>query len=362
MVQVHESLDTQHIAVVAIGRNEGRRMLRCLEAALRQAVHVIYIDSGSTDGSLERARELGAIAVPLDAGSPFTAARARNLGLAYVREHLPHVQLIQFLDADCEMFPRWLNTAAAKLSEDSTLAGVAGVLRELHPDASLYNRLCDMEWQAPAGESAAVGGNAMFRVAALADVGGYDPLLIAGEEPEMCVRLRHKGWRLWRLEAPMALHDAQMTRLSQWWKRAVRFGYAQTQVSQMHKGSPHRIWARQTRSTILWTLVPPLLAISATVVLAVAPGGWWWLLGLAPMLMYDLLALRIFIARRQMGQGVADSFLYATATTLAKFPQFVGAMRYLRRRRTGLPGEIIEYKDAADGTQAKGRMVTGQHD
>lgn len=335
------------VAIVAIGRNEGDRMVRCLEAAFEQAParrSVIYIDSGSTDGSLQRATALGATGLGLDASAPFTAARARNLGLAHVRAHFPQVHFIQFLDADCELSSGWIDAAQARLLEDQALAGVAGILRERYPEASPYNKLCDMEWQAPPGEARVLGGNAMFRVAALVQVNGYDATLIAGEEPEMCVRLRQRGWRLWRLEAPMALHDAAMTRFGQWWKRSVRFGYAQAQVSRMHRNSPQRIWVRETRSTILWTLLPPALAALATIALARMTGGWWWLLGLVPLLLYDVLALKIYLSRRRSGQRRADAALYAAAAVVAKFPQFAGLLKYARSRAAGRPARIIEYK------------------
>lgn len=329
--------------VVVIGRNEGQRMVQCVEAALQQAPgRVVYVDSGSVDGSPARARELGAVVLELDPSTPFTAARARNAGLATLREQFPEAQFAQFLDADCQMLPGWLGQGLAKLRGDARIAGVAGLLRERNPDDTPYNKLCDMEWQAQPGQSNAVGGNALFRIAALEDVGGYNPGLIAGEEPEMCVRLRQRGWKLWRLEAPMALHDAQMTRLSQWWKRAVRFGFAQAQVSQMHRASPQRIWARETRSTVVWALGPPLASATAIVLLAMSAGGWWWLLGLVPLLAYDLLALRILISRRRRGESLADAALYAVAAVLGKFPQFVGVMRYLGSGKR--PPQIIEYK------------------
>ena len=51
--------------VVAIGRNEGERLKRCLESA-SNAAQVIYVDSGSTDGSLQWAKQAGVDAVELD--------------------------------------------------------------------------------------------------------------------------------------------------------------------------------------------------------------------------------------------------------------------------------------------------------
>jgi GT2 family glycosyltransferase len=335
------------VAVVAIGRNEGERMVRCIEAALGQVSGpgaVVYVDSGSTDGSLERADELGATAIELQPRDKFTAAKARNFGWSYVRRHLPDVRLIQFLDADCEIMPGWIETARGKLQEDPRVAGVAGVLCERFRDATIYNRLCDMEWQSPSGEALAVGGNAMYRVEALEEVGGFDPSLIAGEEPELCLRLREKGWKLWRLPVPMAVHDAAMTRFTQWWRRAVRFGYAQTEVTLLHRHSLKRIWARETRSTVAWAVGPPLLTAVAVLVLASTAGGWWWLLGLLPLELYDALFLKVYSSRRRAGAPAGDAALYAAAVTVAKIPQFIGLVRYLLNRLQGKGPRLIEYK------------------
>ena len=348
------------MAIVAIGRNEGERMVRCLETALEQVADsraVIYVDSGSTDGSLERAAAMGVTAVDLQPRGQFTAARARNFGKGVAQNALPGLRYIQFLDADCEMMSGWIEAAVAGLNGDAQIAGVAGVLRERHPESTIYNRLCDMEWQSKPGAALAVGGNAMYRIEALEEVGGFDPTLIAGEEPELCLRLREKGWTLWRLDAPMAMHDAAMTHFGQWWRRAKRFGYAQTEVSLRHRHSPQRIWAREMRSTLLWALVPPLLSLAAVAVLAATIGGWWWLLGLLPLELYDILALKVYLARRRAGASRSDARIYATAVTLAKLPQFLGMVHYGWRRLRGGGPRLIEYKPApvpAPGVAGRG--------
>ena len=64
------------IGVVAIGRNEGMRLRRCLESVVRRAAVVVYVDSGSQDDSVAFAKSLGVATVVLDLAIPFTAARA----------------------------------------------------------------------------------------------------------------------------------------------------------------------------------------------------------------------------------------------------------------------------------------------
>ena len=341
---------SQQVGVVAIGRNEGKRMVRCLQSALRQVADpaaVVYVDSGSTDGSADAARGMGATVVDLDTTAGFTAARARNAGLAELKRRRPGVAFVQFVDADCEIVDGWIGLAHDRLAADGTIAGVAGRRRERFPDATPYNKLCDLEWDTPVGPCDAVGGDALFRVAAVDAVGGYDPGLIAGEEPEMCVRLREKGWTLFRADAEMTLHDAAMTRLGQWWKRAIRCGHAQAEVSSMHAQSPKRIWAKQTKSTMVWTLAPPLLAVVGCVVIGLTAGWPWWLLGLAPLGLYALLLAKVAAWRVRGGDSFMTALLYAANVTGAKFPQFVGAMRFFRNRARGRRSTLIEYKGAA---------------
>ena len=101
-------------------------------------------------------------------------------------------------------------------------------------------------------EARAFGGDVMIRAAALENVGGYRDDLIAGEEPELCIRLRAAGWRIWRLPYEMTSHDAAMTRFSQWWRRAMRAGYAFAQGAHLHGASPERHWVWESRRAWLW--------------------------------------------------------------------------------------------------------------
>lgn len=321
------------IGVVVIGRNEGERLRRCLASVLGRSSCVVYVDSGSTDGSAEMAGALGAAVLPLDMRRPFTAARARNEGVQRLRELMPEVELIQFVDGDCEVVVGWMETAAGFLQAQAQVAAVCGRRRERHPERSVYNLLCDLEWNTPVGETKACGGDAMMRAVALRQVDGYRDDLIAGEEPELCVRLRARGWRIWRLDAEMTLHDAAMTRLSQWWKRCERAGFAFAEGARLHGAPPERHWVREERSALLWGAVLPLVIAIA----AFSLGPWGWL-GLA---LYPLQALRL--GWRLPGRGQAR-WARAFFLVAGKFPEAAGAAKswvlHLRHRQAAL----IEYK------------------
>ncbi|HEX7637313.1 MAG TPA: glycosyltransferase family A protein, partial [Burkholderiaceae bacterium] len=186
------------MGVVIIGRNEGERLVRCLRSVAAVGPRVVYVDSGSTDDSVANARAAGAEVVALDMRRPFTAALARNAGWQRLQQVLPNATCVHFLDGDCEVVPGWLEAAAAALAARPELAVVCGRRRERFPRASVFNLLCEIEWNAPAGDVRACGGDALMRLDALRAVGGYRESLIAGEEPELCVRLRAAGWKIHR--------------------------------------------------------------------------------------------------------------------------------------------------------------------
>jgi GT2 family glycosyltransferase len=319
------------LGAVLIGRNEGARLIRCLASVAGQAGRIVYVDSGSSDGSVAAARAAGAEVVELDMSRPFTAARARNAGMERLCAD-PAILYIQFIDGDCELQPGWTHTARAFLDMNPRTAIAFGRLRERFPQASVYNRLCDAEWDTPVGQSQSCGGIAMIRSAALTEVGGYDPSLIAGEEPEMCVRLQALGWQIWRLDAEMALHDAAMTRFSQWWTRTRRGGHAAAQGMAMHGGGPERLGVAMVRRALIWGLALPGLTLG----LAVLLDPWALLL----LLVYPAQILRL--ARRHGGTRAA--WERAAFLTIGKFAEVTGVLQYAIRQLTGHPTGIIEYK------------------
>jgi len=321
------------IGFVAIGRNEGERLVACLRS-LRAASDgpIVYVDSGSCDDSVAAARAIDADVVALDMTRPFTAARARNAGLARLRQGAPTIDLVQFIDGDCTLDIGWLHKASAFLDENPEVAAVCGRRRERHPQASLYNRLCDYEWATPIGEALACGGDALMRIGAVETVGAYREDLIAGEEPELCVRLREKGYRIWRLDADMTRHDAAMMRLSQWWRRSERAGHAFAEVSALHADSPHGIWRAETRRALLWSGLAP-----AAIGLAVLISPFF----LALLLAYPAQVARLYFRYRREGEG---ALARAGLAVLGKFAEAKGALGYYLRRLGGGARTLIEYK------------------
>ncbi|MEL6498755.1 MAG: glycosyltransferase [Planctomycetota bacterium] len=324
------------IGGVAIGRNEGDRLVACLKSLLRDADHVVYVDSGSSDGSVETARSMGVEVVELDMARPFTAARARNEGFDRVRAIGPGDRYVLFVDGDCEVVEEFVDAALERMEDDERLAAVCGRRRERHPEVSIYNRLTDMEWETPVGEAESCGGDALIRVAAFEEVGGYDAGVIAGEEPEMCFRLRERGWTIWRINREMTMHDAALSRFGQWWTRMVRAGHAAAEGMAMHGSSAERFNVRRTLRPVFWAFAAPLFAV----VLAPFTFG----LSLAALVaLYGLQFARLW--HREAGdRGWRNARLSAGFTVIGQFALFAGVVKYWWGRWRGTRSSIIEYK------------------
>jgi GT2 family glycosyltransferase len=324
--------------VVIIGRNEGERLLACLRELLPQRRPLLYVDSGSIDGSVGRARALGVPVLQLDPSRPFSAARARNEGAQALLKQHPTLAFIQFLDGDCIIAPGWLDAAEAALHHDRSCAVVFGHLQERFPQASIYNQLCALEWRSPSGPVDNVShlvGITMVRRSVFESLGGFNSDMIAGEDPDFGVRVSLAGHGARKLDAAMASHDACIYRFSQWWKRSIRAGHAIGQRAQLHAGDSSHDGAKERRSTWFWGLVlPTVIALAAPVTKG---------LSLLLVLGYLVLIRRVVKFRLSLGDTGREAHLYAAFTALGKFANALGLLKYHFDRTRGRI-KIIEYK------------------
>ncbi len=326
------------VGVVVIGRNEGERLRLCLQSVIGKNRIIVYVDSGSSDDSPVMARSLGVTVVDLDLSIPFTAARARNAGWHKLVELSPSIKFVQFVDGDCEVDAEWINTATHVMQQNHEVVAVCGRRRERFPEASVYNRLCDMEWDTPIGQTDACGGDALIRLSALQAVGGFRDEMIAGEEPELCLRLRNNGGVILRIDSEMTRHDAAMTTFGQWWTRAVRAGHAYGEGAHLTITQSPGLWHHEVISTILWAIAIPLIAIACA--------HWTDGISLLLFLAYPLLWLRIAFRARHRWPG-RDARTFSTFCVIAKFAHAVGWWRFHRNRLFGRRSRLIEYKQSA---------------
>lgn len=322
---------TSNIGVVIIGRNEGERLVRCL-SSIPKNMPMIYVDSGSTDNSVNAAISLGAISVQIDPKQPFTAARARNLGWKKLLSLYSDIEFIQFIDGDCYFDDTWFDAAKKYLSENSRYAVCCGRRQEINPEASIYNALCDIEWNTPSGDAKSCGGDALIRATAIQAVGGYRDDLIAGEEPEMCLRLADKGYKIRRIDCAMTWHDAAIFTFSQWWRRSMRCGFAYANGAALHGKAPQKHWVKETYRALFWGgLIPVVILIITTIDAR----------GLLLLAIYPVLMLKIYI-----GAKIADKnkLQWSFFMVVSKFSECLGIAKYFLSQVLNRRSKIIEYK------------------
>lgn len=323
-----------NLGIVVIGRNEGERLRRCLESIIESGATIVYVDSGSSDGSLELASDLGVGAIPLDPSKPFSAARARNEGVEHLKKANSDIEFVQFIDGDCELFSDWLESAVGYLQQNKDAVIVCGLLHERHPDASIYNRFCDLEWDTYIGELHSCGGIFMVRVTAFLAVDGFNSSVVAGEEPELCKRLRAEGGKVMRIDQDMAYHDSAMLHFSQWWTRGVRNGYGGMEILFKYKvgGS-----IKSALSSGVWGFLLPFSLLASWIF----SSGWLLLINLV----YPLKAFQI--ARRMSHlakKRPADPWIYSLSCLSGKFPEAIGQIKYFVSTLLKKPSGVISHK------------------
>jgi GT2 family glycosyltransferase len=335
------SLSLAQLGCVLIGRNEGDRFRQCIESLPAALGAVVYVDSGSTDGSVALARSRGIDVVELDLSVPFTAARARNAGFERLRKTHPDLAAVQFVDGDCALVLGWVEAAAAALGDSPERAAVCGWRRERFPERSIYNRFCDLEWIAGAVGDVGpfgFGGDVLIRSEALAAVGGYDGSLIAAEDTELCARLRARGFEMIRIDRPMTLHDADIHRFGQWWTRSKRAGHATLEVSRLHRATG--LFARHVRSISIWGAFLPLLLLASPFVLGAGAGLVW----LAVAALYALQVRRIARSQDPARYSPQDALVWGISCMASQPPKALGMLDYVWSRLLGRQRKIIEYK------------------
>lgn len=328
---------TPSVSVVVIGRNEGERLVRCLESIQSvdypaKCLELIYVDSGSTDESCNKAESLGAKVISIQPQRPCAAA-GRNAGFRAAT-----FDLIHFLDGDTILDRAWLRKAVAPLS-DPSVACVFGRRDEMSPDATVYNFWAHHDWYTPPGDADSCAGDALFRREVLERAKGYDESLIAGEEPDLCYRIRtQQKMRILSVDEPMTLHDMNMTRFGQYWRRCIRTGHAYAEVGGRNAGM--NVWRMQRWKSLAHAMALPV-AIGCSLALVSSWPGMVWLVLVSASILRN--------ARRQSARvgSFGGAMLYALHHYIAKYPISIGVCTYwLRSFRKSGPTPLIEYRSS----------------
>jgi cellulose synthase/poly-beta-1,6-N-acetylglucosamine synthase-like glycosyltransferase len=329
------------LSVVVIGRNEGRNLVRCLQSVrsmhFARPYELIYVDSGSTDGSPAAAAELGAKVIIVNPRRP-AAAVGRNAGW-----HAASAPLILFLDGDTILHPDFVAQSVREF-QDPNVAVVWGHRREIRPEGSVYNRVLDLDWIYSPGVSEFCGGDAIIRRSVLDEVGGYNENLIAGEEPEMCRRMRSGGYMILHVNLPMTGHDLAITSWPQYWRRSFRTGYAYAEVSTILQEQGISFWRPEVKRNLK-------RGVALLGLLGVALLGSMVLYSLLPLAgaacITAGLVIRTALKSRWKSPSLSTCLLYGIHSHLQQIPILFGQLSYRRDRRAGRRRKLIEYKESS---------------
>lgn len=330
------------LGIVVIGRNEGSRLQACLNSLLAGDDPIVYVDSGSTDGSVAFARSRNVEVVELDMSSGFSAGRARQAGFEQLASRFPAIEFVFFVDGDCEVVQDWPALGAQFFREHPQVAAVAGRRRERFPRQSWFNLECDWEWDRPAGETLAIGGDGIYRADAYRAAGGFDATVAAGEEPELCSRLRQQGWTIWRVADEMTIHNADLTSWRKWWKRQFRTGYGGFDVERRFH---LQLFDRILRGAAFWSVIYPAAFLAASLLVAALFGAPAAILTLTlAVIGWCIQVLRIASRERRPGWCLPDTLKIACLMMLAKLPIAIGAGLASLNHWRGIGNRIVEYK------------------
>lgn len=327
-----------NVAFVVIGRNEGERLKRSLNAIKKQCPNakVIYVDSGSTDESVEYANSLAIDVVELDMSIPFTAARARNSGAEKLKEIDQSYEYIQFLDGDCVLEEGWLEEAINFLDDNKAVGICSGRRKEMYPEKSIYNALMDIEWNTPVGEISAVLGDMLVRKQAFEAVDGFDQNIIAAEDDDFCIRVREKGYKVYRIDKQMSKHDANIMKLAQWLKRSKRGGHGYANINYLHGHKEDRHFARHLKSVIFWGGIIPLCSIILLFIDSLAC--------LALIVFYIFMVARLTVKMFKKYNNIKLAIAYSLLIYISKVYELFGVIEFWKNKLLYRKHYLIEYK------------------
>ena len=328
----------EHLAFVVIGRNEGDRLKTGLLAIQSLCPHapIVYVDSGSDDDSVAFALSLNILIVELDMSVPFTAARARNAGFEKLMQTHSELSYVQFMDGDCELLSGWVEVATTELKKSGDIGIVSGRRTERFPEVSIYNELIDIEWNTPIGETLAVLGDMCVKVNVFQEIDGFDETIIAAEDDDFCLRARKAGYKTYRLDAAMSMHDANILHIFQWYKRAKRGGHGYANIYHLHGQSPLNYFQRQVKSVLFWGVLIPLAFLFS---LFIAP----WV-AVSILFIYVAFILKTVIGLWRKGIPLKTAIYYGFFIFTGKIPEFMGIVQYCKNHLLSRKHQLIEYK------------------
>jgi GT2 family glycosyltransferase len=221
---------------------------------------------------------------------------------------------------------------------------VCGQRRELYPQNSIYNLVLDLDWIGSGGFVDSCGGDALFRRSVLEQTKGYDSTLIAGEEPDLCRRIRSEGLKVFRIDQLMTLHDLNITSLGQYWKRAVRTGYAYAEVSSRYRYTSDPLWRGESIRNFKQVSALVLMCLALIYFLFTQSA---LILG-TTLIIFSLIFMLLINRSMRICSWKTNErstqFLYVLHSYFQQLPIFQGQINYFLNQLLRQKKNLIEYK------------------
>jgi glycosyltransferase involved in cell wall biosynthesis len=194
--------------VVIITKDQGWNVRRLIESVLRETegrpgTEIILVDSASSDDTVDVASEYPIRVIRLSKRQRLTAAAGRHAGLSQTGG-----DVVLFLDGDMELRRGWIDAALGLFARRPDIAVISGEVID-QPIRARCLRAVESVGEIQRASFSEVthgGGAAAYRRSVLDRVGSFNPYLFSDEEPELCLRIRHAGYRIVRLDRPIADH------------------------------------------------------------------------------------------------------------------------------------------------------------
>ncbi|UCD05132.1 MAG: glycosyltransferase [candidate division WOR-3 bacterium] len=264
---------TPYVSVVIIGKDEEKNLANCIRSVRdieypAERVEIIYVDNGSHDRSVAIARQQNINTVE-ERGQYPSPGLARNRGIREAK-----YDIIHFIDGDMTMDSGYLGKAVRFLDVDK-IGCVIGDVQELGSESSFLSRVLNYPWASrKTGFVEAPGGGGTFRKSVLEAVEGYNPYVLKGQETEIGYRIREEGYRIYKIDHLMAMHDYGINRLDDLVKRSYRMGSSYGMIMTMPQVGSYADLTRRARSLfvqgMLLTVVIAMLIITGRLFLLLA--------------------------------------------------------------------------------------------
>lgn len=197
------------ISFIIIGKNEGWRLQKCLQSISyvveQDAIanyEIIYVDSQSTDNSIELAKQYGAKTFLIT--GECNAAIARNIG---AQEAIGGI--LFFIDGDMELFPGFLPKV---LNENGKLKYpfMSGIFNDIVHDLDWNYLHTSRRHKLQEGDADSVetttGGLFLIEHSLWDKVGGMDTRFKRSQDYDLGLRLSQMGYSLHRKAILLANH------------------------------------------------------------------------------------------------------------------------------------------------------------